>query len=325
MKVNETPGTDSRDWFILKRLRDADKTVSGQILADELGISRVALWKRIEKLNTMAYRIGGSRQGYQLLQDDALAGHEFGDGGDTRYHAETHSTMDEAWRWAESGAVNGAMVIAESQTAGRGQQGRVWVSPPGGLYLTLVLHARLPMTYAGSLMLEAGSWLAEWVDQHCGARLELQWPNDLLHEGRKIAGVLVEVAGSPDSPRFFTLGLGFNFRNLSVGNREVTGLSEISGVRVRRRELAADFRRHMVEWAKSPEVRPQWWASWSPWLGSMVRVTQHPEQGMGFQARSLAYSRQGGLVLDQTNGQHILPGEVLRVEVTKQMAARRPR
>lgn len=311
---------DGRDARILARLRDAAGPVSGQAMAAELGISRVALWKRIERLKALAYRIEGSHAGYRLTGEDAINRAEFGTDDAVRHRAVTGSTMDEAWSWAEAGAPEGAMVIAERQDSGRGQHGRTWLSPAGGLYLTLVLRPDLPLSHAGSLMLEGVAWVADWLAARGAAALELRWPNDLYCQGRKIGGVLVEAAGSPDRPRFFTLGLGVNFHALDQGGqppeaRPAIALDEAGGPAVRRRELAMAFRRHMAAWSASPELRPDWWAVRAPSVGRMVEIEERPGLGGGRRrTRIRGFDRRGALVLEGADRGSILPGEIQCVE-----------
>jgi BirA family biotin operon repressor/biotin-[acetyl-CoA-carboxylase] ligase len=323
MKVNE-PGhaassvsLDARDQAILARLRESGGALSGQAMAEALGISRVALWKRIERLKGLAYRIEGSHAGYCLVADDAITPEEIG-GGPVRSLPVVGSTMDEAWAWAQDGAPSGALVIAGRQEAGRGQHGRSWLSPEGGLYLTLVLRPDLPLSHSGSLLLEGAAWVAGWLAGQGAGELELRWPNDLYCRGRKIGGVLAEAAGSPDSPRFFTLGLGVNFHALDQGppgGRPAIGLDE-TGAAVRRRELAAAFRDHMAAWSAAPELRPAWWAERAAGLGRCLELEERPGLGRSGRGtiRARGFDRRGGLLTGDPERPVILPGEVARVE-----------
>jgi len=126
------------------------------------------------------------------------------------------STNDVASRLAAGGGHEGAVVIAETQTAGRGRRGRRWFSPPGsGLYVSLVLapgRARLAPDRATALVtLAAGVALAEAIDTATGLRPEIKWPNDLLVGRRKVAGILAEgVAGSARPIASIVLGYGIN-------------------------------------------------------------------------------------------------------------------
>ena len=103
------------------------------------------------------------------------------------------STQDEALRWAKKGAPEGALVVAEEQTAGRGRRGRPWLSPGGrSLYVSVVLRPRLSPAEASVLATAAGLAVAEAVESVHHLPTGLKWPNDVVVDGRKIAGILVE-------------------------------------------------------------------------------------------------------------------------------------
>lgn len=122
-----------------------------------------------------------------------------------RWYPEVTSTSDLAATWAEHGAAEGAVVIADAQSAGRGRYGRSWASPPGaGLYLSTVLKpaaAMLPL-----LTIAAGVAVAEGIERAAGLRTSLKWPNDVLVGDRKLAGLLAEVVAANTA----ILGIGIN-------------------------------------------------------------------------------------------------------------------
>lgn len=121
------------------------------------------------------------------------------------------STNDEARRLAEQGEPGRVAVVARVQTAGRGRQGRAWVSPEGGLYLSAVVRPRLAAPRVGLLSLAAGLALTEVVEE-LGLRAELRWPNDVLVGGRKAGGVLCEARFRPDAAglAWAVVGMGLN-------------------------------------------------------------------------------------------------------------------
>ena len=122
----------------------------------------------------------------------------------------TDSTNRVAMEMAESGAKHGTVVVADSQTAGRGRMGRRWVSPAGkNLYVSLLLRPSVPTVDAPSLALVAGVALADAVEA-VGVPSALKWPNDLYCGGRKAAGILAEMASDPDGVRHVVIGVGLN-------------------------------------------------------------------------------------------------------------------
>jgi BirA family biotin operon repressor/biotin-[acetyl-CoA-carboxylase] ligase len=112
------------DKAILDRLRQTNRPISGETLASELGISRVALWKRVKSLKTWGYDIRATRKGYELLGDDGLAPADLTVGPPTLVFPETQSTMDEARKAAGNGAPSGTLILALRQNGGRGRFGR---------------------------------------------------------------------------------------------------------------------------------------------------------------------------------------------------------
>ncbi|GIH09195.1 biotin--[acetyl-CoA-carboxylase] ligase [Rhizocola hellebori] len=121
--------------------------------------------------------------------------------------AETASTNTDVIEQAKSGADEGVVVIAESQSAGRGRLGRTWISQPSaGIWLTALLRPKVESARWGWIPLLAGVALADTVNDLHGVKADLKWPNDLLIDGRKCAGILAEVA----SPGAVVVGVGLN-------------------------------------------------------------------------------------------------------------------
>lgn len=132
-------------------------------------------------------------------------------GGAVIYLESTDSTNLQARRLAEGGAPEGTLVIADEQTAGRGRMGRSWASPPGvNLYLSLVLRPPIAAHQAPQVTLLSSLAVAEAVESCFGLAAEVKWPNDVLVGGRKIAGLLGEIAASMAGVDFIILGMGIN-------------------------------------------------------------------------------------------------------------------
>jgi len=137
--------TDSRKLstraFLLTQLRrEPGKSLSGEVLAQRAGLSRVSIWKAAESLQSLGYPLRVDERGYRLegATDDFLYPWEFGEGEKSFYHyAQTDSTMNRARELAQRGIDGGSVVVAESQSAGRGRAGRPWESQTGGLFVPL--------------------------------------------------------------------------------------------------------------------------------------------------------------------------------------------
>jgi BirA family biotin operon repressor/biotin-[acetyl-CoA-carboxylase] ligase len=189
--------------------------VSGEVIARELGISRVAVGKHIGALREAGYAIESvPRAGYRLLEaPDACIPEEVGprlthplwvacEGG-----PETASTNDDAKRLARAGAAEGTVVVAGRQTGGKGRFGRTWTSPPGGVYASAVLRPPLAPSALGPLALVAALAVARALERF-GVSAQLKWPNDVMAGGGKIAGILVEMAAEADSVEWLVAGIG---------------------------------------------------------------------------------------------------------------------
>lgn len=129
-------------------------------------------------------------------------------------HGSLESTNDEAFRRADEGAPEGLVVLAQAQTAGRGRQGRAWWDARGSsLLFSILLRPRIPLAQCPLLALALACSVADAGTEATGAALEIKWPNDVLHDGRKLCGVLAEskVSGAPSSLRpAVVLGAGVN-------------------------------------------------------------------------------------------------------------------
>ena len=142
--------------------------------------------------------------------------------------ADVTSTNDRALEMARAGAPSATVVIADRQTTGRGRQGRGWYSPSGcNLYASIIHRSRLRPSELGGLTLDVATAMATALEDHCGLRPQLKWPNDLLVSGRKIAGILTEL--HPDlegaAGPVVVVGLGLN-----VNLQEEDLPSELQGI-----------------------------------------------------------------------------------------------
>jgi BirA family biotin operon repressor/biotin-[acetyl-CoA-carboxylase] ligase len=196
-----------------------DEFVSGEAISDKLGLTRAAVWKHVESLRAQGYRIDAvPARGYRLTEiPDRLTPLELRpllnthDIGQVLHHFEViSSTNDHARELAEEGAGHGEVVIAESQTGGRGRRGRPWVSPPGrNATFSVVLRPDLPPARAPALTLLASVAICDALRQ-ANVPAAIKWPNDLLVGERKIAGILTELASEPERINWAVVGIGVN-------------------------------------------------------------------------------------------------------------------
>ena len=180
------------------------------------------------------------------------------------YYPELKSTMDEAARLADKGAEEGAVVIAERQSAGRGRQGRSWVSQPGNLLFSVLFRpdmAQLPF-----ISIVGGVAAARAVRKTTGLEPRIKWPNDLMLEGRKAAGILAESAVVGDSVCYAVLGIGINVALDTSGTEEIsafaTSVNAVAGRDVDRepllRQLLLDLDELYVSLGRGVSPLPEW-------------------------------------------------------------------
>ncbi len=206
---------------LVKLLRSADGLVSGEQLSRLLSVSRTAIWKQVASLRAIGYSIQAiPSQGYllvaepDLLDVDSLRA-ELGDeclvGRRIVCRTETGSTNTDAFRLAEQGADEGTVLLADRQLEGKGRLGRRWESPAGvNLYCSVVLRPELPPYEAPQLTFLSAVAVARAIKAVTGLQPAIKWPNDLLMNGRKIAGLLNEMNAETDRVGFVILGIGVN-------------------------------------------------------------------------------------------------------------------
>lgn len=210
------------DGSILRAFLDADgDAVSGDRLARELGVSRVAVWARLAKLRREGFRFAASpRKGYRLTATPKALHPALIDAHLRRLRvslpcsvlAEIDSTNSEAERRLAAGDEAPFAVLALRQTAGRGRLGRRWHSDQAGnLYLSLAFRPFIETARLSPFTLWMGLALCAHLEKARGIRLGLKWPNDLLaDDGRKVAGMLTEARIDADRVRDLVFGLGLN-------------------------------------------------------------------------------------------------------------------
>ncbi len=277
---------------LLTHLRGATGPASGEALAGLFGTSRAALQKKIERLRSLGFGISAkSGVGYLLESTpdriDALAVLPLVR---TEWMAssllaleECGSTNDEAKALAQSGALAGIVVTTEKQTAGRGRRGRIWHSPAyENLAMSILLRPNLAPQDAGLLTLMAAVVVSEAIFDVTGLQSILKWPNDILVQGKKLCGILTEMAADPESIDWVVVGIGCNVNPEGMPN----DLADIAislrmalGHRVDRARLAAAIIESMEKWhdrlvGHGPGPVLEAWRSAPNILGQ--HVTVHP-------------------------------------------------
>jgi len=244
----------------------------------------------------------------------------------TRFHyfTELHSTNIRARELAESGAAQGEIVIAESQTQGRGRLGRRWESPPlSNLYLSIVLRPGLPPKHAPQITLTAAVALVETVGFFLPRSPVIKWPNDILVDGKKLAGILTEAACDTERVQYVILGIGLNVNYRAEAmpetlRRRATSMADRAGENLSREtvlvRLIHDLDRCYGELEESgfAALRPRWEEHFGL-RGRRVRVELGAQTIIG---RAQGIDSQGALILETDDEQRrsIIAGDVIPLE-----------
>jgi BirA family transcriptional regulator, biotin operon repressor / biotin---[acetyl-CoA-carboxylase] ligase len=244
-------------------------------------------------------------------------------GTEFHYFPEIGSTNTYARRLAEQGVREGALVIAESQTDGRGRLGRRWVSPPNmNLYISLVLRPKLPPARAPQITLMAAVALAETLQSFLPAPPSIKWPNDITVNGKKLAGILTEVNCGTDSVEFVILGIGVNV-NYPVDLMPEEIRQRATSVLVERQSnvsredllwrLIQDLDRCYGEIEENGFAPlAQRWEAYFGWRGQRVRIELLDQVVFGM-AKGIDHD--GALLLEDDHGglQRVIAGDVTPV------------
>ena len=189
--------------------------ISGQQLAQQLGVSRAAVHKAAAALAAQGYALEAApRRGYRLAGGDPFCAEAVGEYDAPIYlYDKLESSNRTAKTLALEGAPHGTMVLTSQQTAGRGRLGRRFESPAGkGIYLSLVLRPGLPMTEAQAVTVSAAVAVCRAVKRLCGLDLGIKWVNDLYYNGKKVCGILTEAGADIESGQleWLVVGIGLN-------------------------------------------------------------------------------------------------------------------
>lgn len=205
---------------LLTFLKEKNEYVSGQEIADAMGVSRNAVWKHIEALRREGIEVEAvSGKGYRLIGDNDAFGersikaalHTGWLGKELLFFKETDSTNDELKRRAAKGADEGLMAVADVQTKGKGRRGRGWENPAGvNIAMSYLLRPSFPPDTAPMMTLVMAIAAAKGIRDISGLDVKIKWPNDIVINGKKLVGILTEMTAEPDYIQDVVIGTGIN-------------------------------------------------------------------------------------------------------------------
>jgi BirA family biotin operon repressor/biotin-[acetyl-CoA-carboxylase] ligase len=215
----KSKGSDMPRLLPFLRSADSPGYVSGQVLADQAGVSRSAVWKQIRNLRTHGYRVDSVKGlGYRLVAETEypvpwelkrILKTTFV-GKDVIYFPTADSTQSIALSIANKTEANGTVVIAGQQRSGRGRLRRKWISPPGGLWFSVLLRPKIPTGLVTLLPFVAALAVREGIAKVTSLDARLKWPNDVMVSGKKVAGILLDVSAEAEAVNYAVMGIGIN-------------------------------------------------------------------------------------------------------------------
>jgi BirA family biotin operon repressor/biotin-[acetyl-CoA-carboxylase] ligase len=311
---------------IVDSLRRKLDYVSGDSIANRLGITRQALWKHIQELKELGYEIVAvPHLGYRLVSTpDRLLPFEVSSNLDTQfigrkvhYFDVVSSTMDIALQLGMKGASEGTLVLAEAQTKGRGRLGRAWSSPKyRGIYLSLILRPKILPNQASIFTLLSAVSVCEAIKKAVGLDAQIKWPNDIFIHHKKLGGILTELNAEMDEIRFVVIGIGLNVNNdkrtlvaqaTSLKEQKKESVNRVDLVREILRKLEANYlffqekgARHVIEK----------WRDYNITLGRRVKVFSHRDHVEG---EAFDIDIDGGLLIRKDSGsqEKVMAGDVV--------------
>lgn len=226
---------------------------------------------------------------------------------------EVSSTQESAKQLAEAGAVEGTVVVARTQERGRGRLGRRWLSPPGGLWFSIVLRPTCPPARVAGLTLLAAVSVANAVRSVTKIEAGIKWPNDILIGGRKVGGILTEMTAEMNVVKYVVLGVGLNVNIDTSGFPHdllmpATSLKEEAGRQVDLEKLLKTCLKNLTADYKKlgdgfVEILERWKAL-SVVIGKKVKVSQ---PGTAIEGKAVAVHADGALeVVDGEGSSHIV-------------------
>jgi BirA family biotin operon repressor/biotin-[acetyl-CoA-carboxylase] ligase len=317
---------------VLEVLESSDGPVSGEYISSRLGISRSAVWKHVKELISMGYEISASqKEGYRLTKkSNRLLPYEVHKnlrtsfiGKKIRYFENTPSTIWVGKQLVSEGdaqEMHGMVIIAEEQTGGIGRLGRSWISPAGGVWITIVLKPDIPIDHVFMVTMAASVAVARAIRKEFDLGALIKWPNDIYIGDKKVAGLLLELFAEADVVHYCLLGIGVDV-NIAPSQLEqvksaVTSISAEMGYDVDRASFLArllkEFEsRYLLIEAGEYEAITREWKSLSCTLEHRVRINTMKAT---FEGDAIDIDEFGALLIRKDNGkiERVIAGDCIQ-------------
>lgn len=285
---------------IIKALKVQDKFVSGEQLSKSLGITRAALWKKIKTLREKGFRIDAvSAKGYKITKSPEFSIEELNTlitdtiWKEIFFFEDIDSTNTTAMELAEKGFTHGVVVLADSQSKGKGRRGRIWFSPSkSSIYMSVILNPGIEPKDATLLTLLAAIACAQAIRNTTGLDIKIKWPNDITLNGKKLGGILTEIKSDTEKIAFAVIGIGININiapeKFPVDIKAIaTSISEHTGATHSRTLIIAEILKNIERWynamAKGEyQTIISGWKKLTSTLGKRVSINANQKTITGF-------------------------------------------
>jgi BirA family biotin operon repressor/biotin-[acetyl-CoA-carboxylase] ligase len=308
--------------------------LSGQDLSDVLRISRVAVWKHIKKIQELGYTVESKQKlGYKLISNSELllpweitANLKTKIIGRQAYYFDSiDSTQNQALKMAEDVANDGTIIVASKQTGGHGRSGRKWVSPKGGIWISIILHPTFDISITTLFPIASALALSIAIEKTFSIQPELKWPNDLTIKGKKVAGMLVDVSLESNKIENLVLGVGINFDvNAKQIEKSLKGTPNFYGVaslsdqkqNIKPIQLVQTFLIELEKIYKSLNAKQtkkiiSEWTVRSSTIGKNVELNISDSKIKG---KAIKIDDDGALVVSENNKNHrIIAGDIIHL------------
>lgn len=288
-----------REKILTLLSRCPDGFISGEKMSEQLHLTRAGIWKHIQGLREAGYEIESqTKNGYRLIKTP-LALEEWV----LRQKLTTIRLGQEIIICEELGSTNdyakdlvrkremqdGLVILAKKQKAGRGRLQREWSSPIGGIWMSVLLRPDLSLAEAAKLTLCTGIAVCKALEKELGIKVRIKWPNDIIFEGKKLAGILAEVVGEWNSVQTIIIGIGINANfpaEILPGEAYGISLQDILGKQVDLNQLTA---RILDELEQEFEISVQSrfaglaerWAERAAGIGEEIEIIQQDKKISG--------------------------------------------
>jgi len=331
------------DWAdpsvnILKYLKKAKaQFVSGEELSELFGMSRTAIWKRIDAIKEEGFNIEAvTKKGYRLIMGEKaygkkapygrlaiqseLTGSVFGR--NLKFFQVTDSTNQVLKKMAAQNAPEGTVVISDMQSAGRGRRGKAWSSSPGlGIWMSILLRPNLHPSSVQTLTLAASVAVMQALEPFGIEGIGIKWPNDILIKGKKVCGILTELSAEAEKVDWVIIGIGLNVNHsksdfpddisslatslkINVKNETLLDRSVIAAAIIDEMEKVY---RCFIEKGSAWVVRE--WKKYNITLGKRIKIINHQGET---NAEAIDITEDGRLVVKDENGKEyeLYSGEI---------------